>query len=68
MEISPEFLASPQLTKQYAPIGDLLQSNFLNELPLDLFGIEVQQVVEIIARAPDRVNAFISALLEIARN
>ncbi|TNE69768.1 MAG: XRE family transcriptional regulator [Bacteroidetes bacterium] len=66
--ISPEFLASPELTKQYAPIGDLLQSNFLNELPLDLFGIEVQQVVEIIARAPDRVNAFISALLEIARN
>ena len=37
-------------------------------LPLDLFGIELQQVVEIIARAPDRVNAFISALLEIARN
>lgn len=66
--ITPEFLASPELTKQYAPLGDLLQSNFLNELPLDLFGIEVQQVVEIIARAPDRVNAFISALLEIARN
>lgn len=66
--ITPEFLASPDLTKQFAPLGDLLQSNFLNELPLDLFGIELQQVVEIIARAPDRVNAFISALLEIARN
>lgn len=66
--VSPEFLRSPELTKQYAPLGNLLQSNFLNELPLDLFGIELQQVVEIIARAPDRVNAFISALLEIARN
>jgi len=66
--LSPEFLASPELTKQYAPLGNLLQSNFLNELPFDLFGIEAQQVVEIIARAPDRVNAFISALLEIARN
>lgn len=66
--ITPEFLASPELTNQYAPLGDLLQSNFLNELPLDLFGIELQQVVEIIARAPDRVNAFISAMLEIARN
>lgn len=62
------FLISPELTKQYAPVGDLLQSNFLNELPLELFGIEMQQVVEIIARAPERVNAFISALLEIARN
>lgn len=66
--ITPEFLVSPDLTKQFAPLGELLHSNFLNELPLDLFGIEIQQVVEIIARAPDRVNAFISALLEIARN
>lgn len=66
--ITPEFLAAPELTKQYAPLGELLQSNFLNDLPLDFFGIEVQQVVEIIARAPDRVNAFVSALLEIARN
>lgn len=66
--LSLEFLNSPELTKQYAPVGELLQSNFLNELPLDLFGIEMQQVVEIIARAPDRVNAFISALLDIARN
>jgi hypothetical protein len=66
--VAPDFLRSPELTKQFAPLGDLLQSNFLNELPLDLFGIELQQVVEIIARAPDRVNAFISALLEIARN
>ena len=66
--LTPAFLASSELTKQFAPLGDLLQSNFLNELPLDLFGIELQQVIEIIARAPDRVNAFISALLEIARN
>lgn len=68
LDVTPDFLTSPELTKQLAPLGQLLQSNFLNELPLELFGIELQQVVEIIARAPDRVNAFISALLEIARN
>lgn len=68
LRITPEFLTSLELTKQFAPLGDLLKSNFLNELPLDLFGIGLQQVVEIIARAPDRVNAFISAILEIARN
>lgn len=66
--VTPEFLTSLELTKQFAPLGDLLKTNFLNEIPLDLFGIEIQQVIEIIARAPDRVNAFISALLEIARN
>lgn len=42
--------------------------NFLNELPLDLFGIELTKVVEIIADAPSKVNAFIGALVEIARN
>lgn len=61
------FLASPELTRQFAPLGELLKSNFLSELPLDLFGIEIQRIIEIIARDPDRVNAFISALLEIAR-
>ncbi|MFN0015504.1 MAG: helix-turn-helix domain-containing protein [Saprospiraceae bacterium] len=68
LDLTLDFLVSQELTKQYAPLGNLLQSNFLHELPLDLFGIEVQQVVEILARAPDRVNAFISAMLEIARN
>jgi len=68
LKVSAAYLTAPELTKQYAPIGDLLKTNFLNEIPLDLFGIEVQQVIEIIARAPDRVNAFISAMLEIARN
>lgn len=65
--LSEEFLMSPDLTKQFAPLGELLKSNFLSDLPLDLFGIEIQQIVEIIARDPDRVNAFISAILEIAR-
>ena len=68
LELSTEFLTSPELTKQYAPLGDLLQTRFLNELPLELFGIDFHQLIDIIARAPDRVNAFISALLEIARN
>lgn len=65
--LSVSFLESLELTKQFAPLGQLLQSNFMQDLPLDLFGIEIQQIVEIIARDPDRVNAFISALLEIAR-
>ena len=49
-------------------IIELLDSNFLNELPLDLFGIDLSKVVEIIARAPTRVGAFISTLLELSRN
>ncbi|MCB9276422.1 MAG: helix-turn-helix domain-containing protein [Lewinellaceae bacterium] len=63
-----EELVSLGLSKSMAPVGELLQSNFLNELPLDLFGIELSKVVEIIANAPVRVGAFISTLLELSRN
>jgi len=61
-------LSSTELSKSLAPVAELLQSNFLNELPLDLFGIELSKVVEIIANAPVRVGAFISTLLELSRN
>ncbi len=66
--ISYEELISTNLTKNLAPVSILLKSNFLNELPLDLFGIELAKVVEIIANAPLRVGAFISTLLDISRN
>lgn len=61
-------LVSMELSGTFTPVGELLRSNFLNELPLDLFGIELSKVVEIIANAPVRVSAFISTLVEISRN
>lgn len=61
-------LTSQEMDGNLAPVEELLQSRFLNELPLDLFGIELNKVVEIIAGAPIRVGAFISALLELSRN
>ena len=45
-------LISPVLPGKLAALGELLHSNFLNELPLDLFGIELSKVVDIIAHAP----------------
>ena len=61
-------LISPVLPGKLAALGELLHSNFLNELPLDLFGIELSKVVDIIAHAPLRVGAFISTLVELSRN
>lgn len=66
--VSYRQLTSDELSKGMEPIQDLLQSNFLHELPLDLFGIELSKVVEIIANAPAKVSAFISTLLELSRN
>lgn len=61
-------LTNDQLDRNLAPITQLLQSNFLNELPLELFGIELSKVAELIAQAPTRVGAFISTLLELSRS
>jgi transcriptional regulator with XRE-family HTH domain len=68
LNVDIEDLTAKELDKSLAPVSDLLQSNFLNELPLDLFGIDLAKVVDIIANAPARVGAFISTLLEISRS
>ncbi len=65
---TPVELKNTELTNNLAPLGQLLNSNFLNELPLELFGIELYKVVEIIASAPTKVTAFISTLVELSRN
>ncbi|MBT8221201.1 MAG: helix-turn-helix domain-containing protein [Bacteroidia bacterium] len=68
LSVDPEFLTSTKIPNQLKPIKDLLESNFLNELPLDLFGINLNKIIEIIADSPVKVGAFISTLVEIARN
>lgn len=54
--------------KTLTPVSALLQSNFLNELPLELFGMELQKVAELVASSPAKVGAFISTLIELSRN
>ena len=66
--VTTDELISVHLPRELGPLGDLLNSNFLNELPLDLFGIELSKVVEIIATAPKRVGAFISTLVDLSQN
>lgn len=61
-------LVSLKLDKKLLPIAEILQSKFLKEIPLELFGIEERDLIEIIANAPSKVNAFISTLIEISKN
>ncbi len=68
LQVTVPELTSADLKNNLAPVGDLLRSNFLSEIPLELFGIDIQKVVEIIADAPLKVGAFISTLVELSRN
>lgn len=68
LDTTAEDLTNGELGRHLAPVTQLLQSNFLNELPLELFGIELNKVAELVAQAPTRVGAFISTLLELSRS
>ena len=68
LDTTEEELKSEELSGSLAPIGDLLRSKFLSELPLHLFGIDRAKVIQMIADAPKHVGAFISTLVELSRN
>lgn len=66
--VSYDQLVSLKLSKKLAPISDLLASGFLESLPLELFGLEISTLLELISSAPTKINAFISSILKIARS
>ncbi len=68
LDVPYDHLVSLKLDKKLAPLGDILQSKILKEVPLELFGIKEDNLIDIISDAPDKVNAFISTLIEIARD
>jgi transcriptional regulator with XRE-family HTH domain len=67
LNVSIKELTSTELGKKLSPLAELLNSNFLSELPLDLFGLEAGKIIELLAEAPMKVGAFISTLVSISR-
>lgn len=68
LQVTPEWLVSDDPGAHLAPVAALLRSNFLNELPLDMFGIDAGRVLELLSAAPLQINAFVSTLVELAQN
>ncbi|RMG18406.1 MAG: XRE family transcriptional regulator [Bacteroidetes bacterium] len=68
LDVSYDWLVSLQLHPKLAPLTELLQSNLLQELPLDVLGIDRAKLIELLADAPAKLSAFVSTLIEISRN
>lgn len=68
LDVSYDHMVSLKLDNNLAPIGEILQSGILKEIPLDVFGIQENDLIDIIANAPAKVNAFISTIIEIAQH
>lgn len=67
LEVEYDYLVSLQLEDKMKPIADLLHSDILSELPLDLFGIEPSSFIELLSDTPTKLNAFIITLMDISR-
>lgn len=68
LDVSYDNMVSLKLDNNLAPIGEILKSGILKEIPLELFGIQENDLIDIIANAPAKVNAFISTIIEIAQH
>lgn len=68
LDVPYDQMVSLKLDKNLAPIGELLQSKILKEIPLELFGIKESNLIDIVANAPAKVNAFISTIIAIAKH
>lgn len=66
--IDQKDLTSEHLDNELAPVAELFKSGILGELPLEVFGLEASKLLELLANAPSKLNAFIGTLLEISRN
>lgn len=61
-------LVSTNASKKIQPIINLLQSDFLNLFPVELFGLDIYTLFNMFSNTPDQVNAFISTIIKITRN
>lgn len=66
--VSYDWLVSLQLDKNLSPLADLFKSDMLTSLPLEIFGIEPADLLDILTSTPTKVSAFVSTLIELARN
>jgi transcriptional regulator with XRE-family HTH domain len=68
LQVSYDWLVSLQLNQKLAPLAEIINSDILASLPLEMFGIDMGQLIDLISNTPTKVSAFISTLIEIARD
>ena len=67
LDVSYDKLVSLKLTKNLSPVSELLESNILEQLPLDHYGIDINKLLHQISLAPLQLSALVSTLIELAK-
>jgi len=68
LDVNYDKMVSLKLSKNLAPIGDLLESKLLKQLPLHHYGIDINKLIALMAEAPMQLSALVSTIIELARS
>ena len=66
--VTEEWIKGSDLDKNLSPVSELIQSNILHELPLNMFGLKIGDLLDLLSNAPSKLNAFIGSLIEVTKN
>ncbi|MFY8003349.1 MAG: helix-turn-helix domain-containing protein, partial [Chitinophagaceae bacterium] len=68
LKVDYDYLVSLNASKKLQPIVELLNSDFMNAVPWEHFGLTPATLIELFANTPDKVTAFISTLIKLSRS
>ena len=68
LSVDYDYLVSLRANKKLQPIIDLINSDFINAVPWEHFGLTPAALLDLFSNTPDKVTAFISTLLKIFRS
>ncbi len=66
--IDYDSLVSLKLNSNLAPIVNMLNSNFLKDFPLEVFGINPAALIDLMSETPTKLSAFVNTIIEIGRS
>lgn len=61
-------MVSLKLMRNLIPIEDFLESNILEQLPLDHYGIDINKLILLMANSSPQLSALIATFIEMAKN
>jgi hypothetical protein len=61
-------LQSKEIPRSLGPVKELLESEIIQDFPLDDFGLSLEKLLEVISQYPNRIGAFFNAVKHISRS
>ncbi|PKL83238.1 MAG: XRE family transcriptional regulator [Ignavibacteriae bacterium HGW-Ignavibacteriae-3] len=68
LDVNYNDLISLKLSKNLTPIAELIDSNILEMLPLDHYGIDLNKFISLMSDASYQLSALVTTVIEMARN